>query len=67
MRDFAFEIIREGSGRPSRKKASDLSIDVPLPGFHEGIEDAPQNACALGDASPWSWLTKEPKSLLCAA
>jgi hypothetical protein len=40
MRDFALEIICERAARPSRQKADDLSIDVSLPGFHEGIEDA---------------------------
>ena len=50
MRYLALEIIREGSGRSGRQKAGDLSIGVPLPRSHEGIEDAPQNACALGDA-----------------
>ena len=47
MRDLALEIVRQGSAGPSREEASDLSIDVSLPGFHEGIEDAPQNARSL--------------------
>jgi hypothetical protein len=41
MRDFALELIGKRFARPPRQKASDLSIDVSLPGFHEGIEDAP--------------------------
>src|SRR6516225_12214582 len=41
MRDLALEIIRQNSARPSGEKASDLSVNVSLPGFHEGIDDAP--------------------------
>jgi len=41
MRDFALEIISERAARPSRNKARDLSINVSLPAFHEGVEHAP--------------------------
>jgi hypothetical protein len=41
MRDLALEIVRQGSAGPSGEEESDLSIDVSLPGSHEGIEDAP--------------------------
>src|SRR5262245_62863542 len=49
MEHLAFKIISKGSGRPSCEKVSDLSIGVPLPGLHEGIEDASQNARPLCD------------------
>jgi len=41
MGDFTLKIIGKRFARPPRQKASDLSIDVSLPGFHEGIEHAP--------------------------
>src|SRR5262245_6559379 len=41
MRDLSLEIVRQGSAGPSGEEAGDLSIDVSLPGFHEGIENAP--------------------------
>src|SRR5262249_56907224 len=41
LRDLALEIVRQGSAGPSGEEASDLSIDVSLPGLQEGIEDAP--------------------------
>lgn len=59
MRHLALEIIREGSSRSGCQKASDLSIGVPLPRSHEGIEDASQNACALGDAIAFGGLGNE--------
>src|SRR5215472_16333694 len=48
LRDFALEVIREGSRGASGEEASDLSIGLPLPGFPHGVEDAPKNAPPLG-------------------
>jgi hypothetical protein len=44
MEHLALKIIRQASNRPSGQKAGDLLISISLPGFHEGIEDAPYNA-----------------------
>jgi hypothetical protein len=49
MEHFALKIIRERSRRAGSEKARDLPIGVSLSRFHEGVEDAPENARPLGE------------------
>jgi hypothetical protein len=65
VRDFAFQIIREGSRGASREKARYLPIGVSLPRFHEGADDAPKSARPLGGGlRPRRCLANEGAELL---